>query len=278
MGNSGSFHASAAEMYFAGESIELLPCISFEAICKAIRGGYADKGVLAIQNTIAGSILTNYGLLQKYPELSISGEVWLAIDQQLMALPGQGIADINTVVSHPVALQQCGNFFNAHPLIAKKECSDTAAAARGIRENTTYGMAAIAGKKAADIYGLEIIRPDIADRKDNYTRFFILSRSPSISSAANKISLVLHASLSQKIQDLIRRNYVKDTPEITLFESLSDNYSAIEIECKNGELTALTEQLKTSAGEIQILGMYTGAALPVSVQEADFQSSPTTKI
>lgn len=170
----GSFHHQVANQYF-GERIELKECLSFVEIPELIINNSVDGAVMAIENSIAGSILPNYALIDEF-NLSIQGEVHLPIHHHLMGLEGQYLSDIKEVWSHPMALLQCRKFFREYPQIKLVEESDTAEVAQRIQEQNLKGIAAIASKKAASIYKLNIIENEIQTRKQNLTRFFILKK------------------------------------------------------------------------------------------------------
>ncbi|MEN9443907.1 MAG: hypothetical protein RIS47_797 [Bacteroidota bacterium] len=173
-GGYGAFHQIAAIKYFNNENTPIIPCETFEGLFAVIDRGEADWAILAIENSIAGSLLGNYVLLRE-SNLKILGEQYLRIEHQLMALPGQSIADITEVQSHPMAIRQCRKFFAQYPHIKLVESDDTALSAKYIADNNIRGMAAIASKLAAELYGLEILFSGIETSKRNYTRFLILS-------------------------------------------------------------------------------------------------------
>ena len=173
-GIKGSFHHIVAEDFF-GKDITLSECLSFTEIPVLLKNEEVDSAVMAIENSIAGAILPNYALIDEY-ELSIEGEVYLNIHHHLMALKGQKLEDIKEVWSHPMAILQCRKFFRNHPNIKLVEESDTAEVAKRIQDNQIKGIAAIASKRAAEIYNLEVIRDDIQTIKNNSTRFFILKK------------------------------------------------------------------------------------------------------
>lgn len=173
----GSFHHQVAIQNF-GENIEIIPFTTFESLAKTVSNGGADWGVMAIENSIAGAILPNYELIDRY-ELNIRDEYYLPIAHQLMALPGQTISDIQEVRSHPMALLQCKQFFAKHHHIQQYDDTDTAAVAMKIAAEKIPRQAAIASEIAAEIYGLEIIAKDIQTIKDNFTRFIILEQKKS---------------------------------------------------------------------------------------------------
>ena len=186
-GYEGSFHQVAARSFY-GKNVQILPCATFPEVIKHSSDKRATMGgIMAIENSIAGSILPNYNLLQK-SALFVAGEVYLQIDQHLMVNPGVQLTDIKEVHSHPMALQQCLGFLNQQgwKLI---ETEDTALSAKHVHSRKSKHVAAIAGKLAAELFGLEIIAPKIHDVKNNYTRFLVLQQSPSEVEGANKASI-----------------------------------------------------------------------------------------
>ncbi len=188
-GYEGSFHEAAAHRFF-GKTTEVLPCPTFRLLVQhAANPAVADAGIMAIENSIAGSILPNYQLLHN-SSLMIVGEVYLPIKQQLLANPGVTLADIREVHSHPMAILQCTDYLDKRnwKLV---ETEDTALSARHIAQHRSKHIAAIAGKAAATRYGLEVLAPNIQTQKDNYTRFLALRRSGSTMppADANKASI-----------------------------------------------------------------------------------------
>lgn len=189
-GIKGSFHHIVANEYF-GEDIALEECMSFTHIPVLLNKDSVDGAVMAIENSLAGSILPNYALIDEY-NLAIQGEVHLPIHHHLMGLENQTLEDIKEVWSHPMALLQCRAFFRNHPNIRLIEERDTAEVARQIQEKQLKGIGAIASKMAANIFDLNIIEREIQTRKQNYTRFFILKKrngSLTKSNMINKASL-----------------------------------------------------------------------------------------
>lgn len=173
-GYEGCFHQIAAQHYF-GRDIDIVPCATFTEVISKARKKEVENGVMAIENSIAGSILPNYTLLQK-SGLYVLGEIYLQIRQYLMALPGQKMEDIREVHSHPMALLQCMEFLNKHPQFRLVETEDTALSARHVRQKRMKHTAAVAGKLAAELFDLEILVPNIQTEKKNYTRFLVLTR------------------------------------------------------------------------------------------------------
>ena len=182
-----SFHEEAAFKFF-GTDIETIECDSFKQTCEVLKDKKADYLVMAIENSIAGSLLPNYTLLREY-NFSIVGEVYLAIQLHLLALPGVKFKDIKYVQSHPIAIRQCSDFFDEYPNLQVIESSDTAACAKKIREENLSDTAAIANLLAAKLYDLQVIERRIESNKKNFTRFLILADKPIGNTEANKASL-----------------------------------------------------------------------------------------
>ncbi|MHB9056263.1 MAG: prephenate dehydratase [Paludibacteraceae bacterium] len=174
-GVEGAFHEIAAREYFSEESIEILPCETFKDVFKAIEKDDELLGIIAIENTIAGSLLQNHNLLRESGCL-IVGEHKLRIAHQLAVLPGQTLEDIKEVHSHPIALMQCEDFLDEHKHLIAVESDDTALSAKEIAEKQIKGRAAICSHAAAEKYGLEIIAESIETNKRNFTRFLIIAK------------------------------------------------------------------------------------------------------
>lgn len=172
----GSFHDMAARKYFPGREIQILSCATFKEAFDCVRDKKAGVAMVAIENSLAGSLLPNYALL-KNSGLQIHGELFLRIEQNLMALPGQKLEDIEEVQSHPMAIIQCEEFLE--PLREKGvrivDTIDTALSAREISHKKLKGVAALASALAAEMYGLEIIQEGVETNKKNFTRFLALS-------------------------------------------------------------------------------------------------------
>ncbi|WP_185855752.1 prephenate dehydratase [Blattabacterium cuenoti] len=207
-GVKGCFHHAAVSSYFEGCNYKLMECSTFRELATSVAESIVDVGVMAIENTIAGTILTNYNLLSEY-NLKIVGEVYMPIKHHLIAYPGQNLEDIKEIYSHPMAILQCELFIFSHPYIKIYEYYDTAAAARYISIYKKKGLAAIASENAAKEYGLEIISNSIQTIKNNFTRFFVIQNNDckNYSSFFNKASLklkILHKTGSlSKILSLI---------------------------------------------------------------------------
>lgn len=173
-GIKGSFHHQVASEYFQQEH-DLDECMSFDDLVKSLIDSKAHKGVMALENSIAGSIIPNYALIDRN-NLHIIGEHYLDIHMNLMALKGQKIEGITEVHSHPIALLQCAVFFSQYPHIKLVESGDTAETARRIQEQKLTGIAAVAAPIAAKLYDLDILAAGIHTVQSNKTRFVILKK------------------------------------------------------------------------------------------------------
>lgn len=186
-GIKASFHEEAAFKFF-GTDIETVECSSFKQTCEKLEANEVDYVVMAIENSIAGSLLPNYTLIREY-NFAVTGEVYLRIQLHLMALPGVKLGDVKFVTSHPIAIRQCIDFFDEFPHLKVVESSDTAACAKKISEEQLSDTVAIANTLAAELYGLNIIERRIESNKKNFTRFLILKNDKTESPEANKASI-----------------------------------------------------------------------------------------
>ncbi len=191
-GYPGCFHEAAARSFYAsigtGE-LDIVPCDTFEGLYKSMGAGKADAAVMAIENTMSGGLIPNFELLRSHP-MQIKGEIFLRIEQNLMALPGQKIEDIKEVRSHYMAINQTRSFFESYPWIRLVESEDTAKSAAQIASEGLLGVGAVASAIAAQNYGLEIIAPGIETVKQNFTRFLVMDDSLTVpQDRINKVSL-----------------------------------------------------------------------------------------
>ena len=269
----GAFHEIAARSFHPDDNIEIVPADTFDILIEKVKSGEADVAVMAIENTIAGSILRNYNLLNN-SKLRIKGEVFLRIKQNLMALPGIAIEDLKEVHSHPIALQQCEEFFEKYPHIKLIEAHDTALVAKEIRENEWTEIGAVGSELAAEMYNMNILAPSIETYKKNYTRFLYISPENTTVTASgarqegsfapfDKISLVFNTShvvgsLYKALEVLSRNNCnltkiqsapIMDKPWEYMFyvDFTLGNYSDYP--------KAMVELLRV-AGEVKVLGEY----------------------
>lgn len=173
-GVAGCFHDAAAREYFDGQDIETVPFDTFHDMFDALEGDASLVGIVAIENTIAGSLLQNHEMLRQ-SNLRIIGEQKKRISHVLAALPGQSIAELSEVNSHPMALMQCEQYLRRHPNLKMIERFDTAGSAKEIAEQHLTGHAAVCGDYAARLYGLEILESGIETNRRNFTRFLIVA-------------------------------------------------------------------------------------------------------
>ena len=262
-GADGSNHHKVARDFY-GENIQLKECMSFDALVAHLLEGSATDGVMAIENTIAGSIIPNYALIDSN-NLHIVGEEYLNIHHHLMALPNQTINSINEVWSHPMALLQCKEFFKKHPHIKLVEDVDTAEVAKRIANENLKGIAAIAPKIAAEIFGLQVLEDDIQTMKDNATRFVIVQteKPKLIPSQINKASLKFQlnhkrGSLAAVLNVLsdCKMNLTK-IQSLPVIETPWKYYFFVDVTFeKYSDYQKLVKIIKIMAEEFKILGTY----------------------
>ena len=218
-GIKGSYHHQVALEYFETE-IELAEFLSFNELASSVANNKCEFGVMAIENSIAGSIIPNYALIDDL-NLKIIGEYYININHQLMAIPGSKIQDLDTVASHPMALLQCKKFFKNHPKITLVEDKDTAHVAYTIKRDNIKKMGAIASIQASKMYGLEILKENIQTIKNNETRFVIISKSDfEGNSINNKASLKFSLSHKTGSLDLILNIFNQCSLNLTKIQSL----------------------------------------------------------
>ena len=187
-GIAGSFHEDAAQRYF-DEEIDVVECKSFRKICEKVDADEVDIAVMAIENSIAGTLLNNYGLIRDH-HLRIIGEIYIHIQMNLMALPGVKKKDIKEIYSHPVSFQQCNEYIEQYfPNAITKELGDNARVAKIIAEEKINYAAAISNLRSAELYGLHILEKGIETNKKNYTRFLILAKHGNTTKGTNKASI-----------------------------------------------------------------------------------------
>lgn len=191
-GVKGCFHEQAARLFYKGyglDSPEIVECLTFDDLYHSMDRGDADAAVMAIENTVSGGLLPNFELLRKY-DRKIKGEVFLRIQQNLMALPGQTIEDIKEVRTHYMAINQTREFFKNCPWIRLVESDDTAKSAAEVAQLGLKGVGAVASELAAQLYGLDILAGSIETYKQNFTRFLIFDDDLEVDmSRVNKASM-----------------------------------------------------------------------------------------
>ncbi len=187
-GIAGSFHEDAARRYF-DEDIEIVECKTFKSVCDLIDQDKVDVAVMAIENSIAGSLLNNYALIREY-HLKIFGEIYIHIQMNMIANKGVKLKDVNQIYSHPIAIKQCAEFIEQNfPNAEVFEKMDTAASAKFVKENELTNAVAIGNLRSAEIYGLEVLETGIETNKKNYTRFLMLDKHGESKDKNNKASL-----------------------------------------------------------------------------------------
>lgn len=265
-GIEGSFHDEAVQKLFPNREVELVKCDSFDAVTQSVKNKKADYGVIAIENSIAGSILPNYNLVEA-GGFEILDEVFLNIQMYLMALETESIIDIFEVHSHPVALLQCKDYLRKFPPQFKViEGKDTASEAKRIRENNLSGVAAIAGKQVAERYGLKILDSNIQDIKENQTRFVLIGNKGAATNgkAPNKatIRFVLGSesgTLARALQILadqgINLTKIQSLPVLGTPWKYSFFVDLTFVE--EAQFEAAMDSLQQAVKELRILGLYT---------------------
>ncbi|RWU10860.1 prephenate dehydratase [Pedobacter chitinilyticus] len=261
-GIKASFHEEAAYKFF-GRDIETVECNSFKQTCDVLDENKADFVVMAIENSIAGSLLPNYTLIREY-NFAVVGEVYLPIQLHLLALPGVKFEDIKIATSHPIAIRQCVDFFEEFPQIQVIEGNDTAACAKKIKDNQLKDTVAIANALAAETYGLDIIERRIESNKKNFTRFLILRKDKTeVEKGINKASICFQVghhvgALSQVLQIFAELNVnLTKIQSMPVLGRRNEYYFYVDIEWKSIENydTAIRKVLKFTVN-FNIMGEY----------------------
>lgn len=263
-GVAGSFHDEAAAQYFEAP-VTPIPCETFRDLFQVMKKRKAHYAVMAIENTVAGTILPNYAMMRT-STLAIVGETYLAIRQNLMALPGQKVEDIREVHSHPMAIQQCHAYFEKHPDIRLVETSDTAASAAWIAEHKKKGFGAIAAKRAATMYGLHILAPGIETDKRNFTRFLVLTDRSNLGDhtmAPDKASVAFHVTHRRGSLATVLTILAGHGCNLTKIQSLPvlgkewEYFMHIDLEFeKKNQLDEALDTITPHVHELHVLGMY----------------------
>ena len=217
-GIKGSFHHIVANNYF-GKNIVLNECLTFEEMPHLLREKNVEYLIMAIENSIAGAILANYKLIDKF-NLNIVGEYYLPIAHQLMAIENQKMTNIKEIWSHPMAINQCRDFLRKYPKIKLIETDDTALAAKRIKENKLNNVAAIASVKASEMYKMPIIKSNIHTNPKNYTRFFILDNKDYKKENFNKVSLKFITKHKMGSLSEVLQIFVNNKLNLTKIQSL----------------------------------------------------------
>lgn len=262
-GYEGSFHQVAARQFF-GKTVEVITCDTFREVVKiGADPKQSDGAVMAIENSIAGSILPNYNLLQK-SNLQVIGEVYLQISQNLLVNPGVKLADIKEVHSHPMAILQCLDFLEEHNY-KLVESEDTALSAKMVHQHKSKHVAAIASKLAAQLYNLEVIAPDIHTLKNNITRFLILVpvKAKVEIKEVNKASIYFQTDHSKGILSKVLATIAKGGVNLSKLQSMPipgstfkyGFYADLEFENKK-QIEKVLEAVKGMTNSFKVFGLY----------------------
>lgn len=261
-GESGAFSEEAA-IHLLGEEIDAVPRPTFEALFSSVKDGIADYALAPIENSLAGSVHKSYDLLLE-SRLQVVREVILPIAHNLIGTAEASLDRITSAESHPVALAQCEHFFRSQPQIRRVAALDTAGSVREIILAGDPSRAAIAGKRAAEIYSGKILLEHIEDHRENYTRFLLLASAPEPSENADKLSLVMH--LEHKAGALQRALEVFAKRNISLLKIESRPiaghlweyrfYLDLQTSLNDPEAVRALEELRACASDVRILGCY----------------------
>jgi len=262
-GSVASFHDLAAKKYF-GEDVSVLECGSFKEVCNKIANNFVDYGIIAIENKVAGSILLNYQLIETY-DLKIIGETYLPIELQLLGKPGSNLADVKEIISHPMALGQSQIFLSEHDKIKVTEYKDTSSCAKLVAESKDGFFAVIGGPTIAKTYGLSVLVDNVCDVKQNFTRFYILSKGDNYVSNPNKASITLRTKNEPgKLSDvlLVIKKYNLNLTKIQSVP-IPDNPSSysfhLDIEFSDKQIfDNAIKDLADETTHLKILGLYRG--------------------
>jgi prephenate dehydratase len=262
-GYEGSFHQMAAR-YFFGKDVQVIPCATFRDVIKlASNKKEADGAVMAIENSIAGSILANYNLLQR-SSLVINGEIYLQINQNLLVNPGVKLDDIREVHSHPMAIQQCFEYLDKYDW-KLVETEDTAQSAKHVHQHKSRHVAAIASRLAAELFDLQVIAPNIHTLKNNYTRFLILNKEgyAQKTDGANKASVSFQTDHSRGSLAKVLTKIAEDGINLSKLQSFpipdtDFKYSFhADMEFDNvGQFEKVIEDIGSLTEHLKIYGVY----------------------
>ncbi len=262
-GYEGSFHQVAARHFF-GKQVEVIPCDTFrELVKKSSDKKQSGGGIMAIENSIAGSILPNYNLLQK-SKLKVIGEVYLSISQNLLVNPGVRLSDIKEVHSHPMAILQCLDYLEKHDW-KLVESEDTALSAKHIHQKHSRHAAAIASKLAAELYELDVITPNIHTLKNNITRFLVLKRENEAEEIVNadKASIYFQTNHSKGILAKVLTQIAVGGINLSKLQSMpipGSNfkygfYADMDFEIRS-QLYTVLESIQSLTNSVKIFGIY----------------------
>lgn len=263
-GYEGSFHEVAAIEFFS-ETVSIIPCDTFREVTRiAADPAQSEGGLMAIENSIAGSILPNYALLRK-SGLTIAGEIYLQINQQLMANPGVDLEAVTEVRSHPMALLQCMDYLEKYPGWKLVETEDTALSAKHIHQHQNRHVAVIASRRAAELYSLQVLEKNIQSNKNNYTRFLYLRPGNVMDhpEGSNKASINFHTDHSRGSLAKVLMRIAEGNINLSKLQSLPIpgaewEYSFLadmEFDAPQ-QLESVLENIKPVTQALTVLGIY----------------------
>ena len=269
-GEVGSFHDTAVRQFF-GDDTTVVPCATFRSVFEAIHDGSVETGLVAVENSLYGSIHETYDQLLRY-DYVVTGELQLQIHQQLIAKPNSKISDIREVWSHPAALDQCRNYIDkALTNAIVLEHSDTAGAVAEIAKLDRNDVASIASSSAARLYNMTILAENIEDEPDNITRFLAISSRPEIISDADKASIVLTTDHSPGALYLALGVFDNNKINLTKLESRQvrgrpfEYQFILDITANQAQLITLLHELDQLGYTTQLLGHYQSSTLAKDV-------------
>lgn len=261
-GIAGSFHEDAAMKYF-NEKIDVVECKSFTSVCELIDADKVEYAVMAIENSIAGSLLKNYQLIRDY-HLRIIGEIYIHIQMNLMVVPGVKSKEITDIYSHPIALQQCVEYIEKYyPNARLHEDMDTAASAKLVADENLKNAAAIANLRSAEMYKLNILETGIETNKKNYTRFLVLSKHGNPTPGTNKASICFEVGHFHGALARVLNTFAENKINLTKIQSVPiigkpNEYTFhVDIEWEKAEnYDRAIHQVLKGASSLSILGEY----------------------
>ncbi|WP_297087604.1 prephenate dehydratase [uncultured Draconibacterium sp.] len=261
-GIAGSFHEDAARRYFE-DDIEVVECKTFKTVCELMDNDEVDFAVMAIENSIAGSLLNNYQLIRDY-HLRVIGEIYLHIQMNLLVNEGVKPEDIKDIHSHPIALRQCMEYIEHHfPNAQLHEKLDTAASSKLVADNNLKDAASIANLRSAELYDLQVLETGIETNKKNYTRFWILSKHGNPTQGTNKASVCFEVGHFYGALAAVLNTFAENEINLTKIQSVPkigkpNEYTFhVDIEWEKGEnYDKAIHQVLKSASSLSILGEY----------------------
>jgi prephenate dehydratase len=268
-GTAASYHDLAAQKFY-GQDVDIVECGTFRQCCDMLKQNHADYAVMAIENSLAGSILTNYNLIDEY-QFRIIGEQYLRIELNLLALEGVKMEEIEFIHSHPMALAQCTGFLSKYPHIKIVEQGDTASCVKNIYNKNLRNTAALANRAASEKYNVPILFSGIENNKQNFTRFIILSKGDACPDQPNKASVCFRLKhevgclveiLNVFKQNKISLSKIQSVPVLGHPNEYSFHTDVEWLEYQNFQNAV--KEIKNAANTFSVLGEYVKANISQS--------------